>query len=135
MATAAELLQDWVEQEFSIAGSDLRSRCRTARTDLLLDSAIKEKDLRVAAMKAFMRGLQGDETQSEERCPKCGSNMTIKTARASGSQFWGCVRYPTCNGIRNYIPPAKPRGAAPAPATQEDDDSWDLPSTDDEIPF
>lgn len=37
-------------------------------------------------------------------CPKCGSAMRRRTARRgarSGSQFWGCSRYPSCNGTRN----------------------------------
>lgn len=38
------------------------------------------------------------------RCPKCGSKMTLRTARQgkySGRQFWGCLRYPNCKGIIN----------------------------------
>ena len=35
-------------------------------------------------------------------CPKCGSLTTLRTAKGGkspGSQFWGCTRYPECNGI------------------------------------
>jgi DNA-binding helix-hairpin-helix protein with protein kinase domain len=37
-------------------------------------------------------------------CPRCGSRMLRRTARRgnhAGRQFWGCSRYPSCNGIRN----------------------------------
>lgn len=37
-------------------------------------------------------------------CPKCGSPMVGRTAhrgRHAGKPFWGCVRYPSCDGIRN----------------------------------
>jgi four helix bundle suffix protein len=36
-------------------------------------------------------------------CPCCGSPMTLRTARQgkrTGSQFWGCSRYPECKGTR-----------------------------------
>lgn len=38
-------------------------------------------------------------------CPICGSAMRLRTARRgrrSGSNFWGCTRYPTCKGTRPY---------------------------------
>ncbi|UTW08005.1 topoisomerase DNA-binding C4 zinc finger domain-containing protein [Pseudomonas benzenivorans] len=38
------------------------------------------------------------------RCPKCASGMTLRTAkkgRYSGQKFWGCTKYPECNGIIN----------------------------------
>ncbi|WP_414931051.1 topoisomerase DNA-binding C4 zinc finger domain-containing protein [Vibrio europaeus] len=37
-------------------------------------------------------------------CPRCGSDMKLRTARKgrnSGSQFWGCSKYPACKGTRN----------------------------------
>jgi hypothetical protein len=36
------------------------------------------------------------------RCPKCGSEMVLRTAKRStnlGEKFWGCPNYPQCNGI------------------------------------
>lgn len=36
-------------------------------------------------------------------CPKCGSEMIKRMARQGanfGKEFWGCVTYPKCNGIR-----------------------------------
>lgn len=40
------------------------------------------------------------------QCPKCGSEMVIKTARKgklSGKQFYGCSRYPACNAIVDLV--------------------------------
>jgi restriction system protein len=37
-------------------------------------------------------------------CPKCGAPMVLRTARKgahAGGQFWGCPKYPACNGIVN----------------------------------
>lgn len=34
-------------------------------------------------------------------CPKCGAPMVLRTARIganAGNQFYGCSRYPDCNG-------------------------------------
>lgn len=36
-------------------------------------------------------------------CPKCGSAMVQRTAKRglnAGNQFWGCPRYPICQGVR-----------------------------------
>lgn len=36
-------------------------------------------------------------------CPKCGSEIKKRVARQganSGKEFWGCLAYPKCNGIR-----------------------------------
>jgi len=39
-------------------------------------------------------------------CPGCGSSMLQRTAKrgvAIGKQFWGCSRYPACNGSRSFL--------------------------------
>ena len=39
---------------------------------------------------------------SAPRCPKCGSEMTIRTAKSganAGGKFWGCSTYPACRGM------------------------------------
>ena len=44
-------------------------------------------------------------SQGIPACPRCGSTMIRRTARRgrrAGSGFWGCSRYPTCTGTRNY---------------------------------
>lgn len=43
--------------------------------------------------------------QNTPICPKCGAYMTLRTAkkgRYSGRRFYGCSRWPDCNGIINY---------------------------------
>ena len=45
----------------------------------------------------------GTPTSSAPRCPTCGCEMALRTARKgaqSGSQFWGCPKYPACRGTR-----------------------------------
>lgn len=37
------------------------------------------------------------------KCPECGRDMVLRTAKQgafAGQEFWGCVRYPNCRGIR-----------------------------------
>lgn len=44
------------------------------------------------------------EDASPTYCPKCGSKMKLRTARRGryqGKQFWGCKKFPKCNGILN----------------------------------
>lgn len=39
--------------------------------------------------------------EGETPCPKCGSAMRLRKARRGrhrGKSFWGCMRYPTCDG-------------------------------------
>ena len=67
---------------------------------------------RLAAARLAERGKQhrGDPAEPSKRaeekppaCPKCGGPMGLRTARKGnhvGSQFWGCTRYPACNGTR-----------------------------------
>ncbi len=66
---------------------------------------------------AMIRGLgQGPQTASTleplqvehapsatPTCPACGGGMVLRTARRgerAGQDFWGCLAYPTCRGIR-----------------------------------
>lgn len=40
--------------------------------------------------------------ESSLRCPKCGSEMVLRTAKRGdnqGGKFWGCSKYPECRGI------------------------------------
>lgn len=42
--------------------------------------------------------------ESSPRCPKCGSEMVLRTAKRGdnqGGKFWGCSKYPECRGIIN----------------------------------
>ena len=44
------------------------------------------------------------EDATEPFCPKCGSKMVLRTAKKgshSGQKFWGCSKFPNCNGILN----------------------------------
>lgn len=58
-----------------------------------------------------LRKRRKDQTDPSDRtdrtdlrppiCPKCSSLMVLRTAKSgdhSGSQFWGCTRYPDCKG-------------------------------------
>lgn len=42
--------------------------------------------------------------ESSPRCPKCGSEMILRTAKRGdnqGGKFWGCSKYPECRGVIN----------------------------------
>jgi hypothetical protein len=48
------------------------------------------------------------EQSAAPHCPKCGSEMVLRTARSGanqGGQFWGCPDYPRCRGILPYQAP------------------------------
>jgi len=43
----------------------------------------------------------GFDGATSPRCPKCGAEMALRTAKNGkrpGAQFWGCVKYPDCKG-------------------------------------
>ncbi len=51
-----------------------------------------------------MNSPDGNRRRSDRQiqCPKCGARMRMRTAkrgRYTGREFWGCTRYPACNGI------------------------------------
>jgi len=61
-------------------------------------------------LSAYISGTPIKVEQPEEvketspRCPKCGSEMVLRTAKRGdnqGGKFWGCSRYPECRGILN----------------------------------
>jgi hypothetical protein len=61
-------------------------------------------------LSAYLSGKQMSNEQPEPieesspRCPKCGSEMVLRTAKRGdnqGGKFWGCSRYPECRGIVN----------------------------------
>jgi restriction system protein len=37
-------------------------------------------------------------------CPKCESEMVLRSARVKGNQFWGCSNFPRCRFILNFEP-------------------------------
>ena len=48
-----------------------------------------------------------EETKPQvPRCPKCGSEMVLRTAKSGsnqGGQFWGCSRYLHCRRIVSLV--------------------------------
>jgi len=61
-------------------------------------------------LSAYISGTQIINEQPEQvqasspRCPKCGSEMVLRTAKRGdnqGGKFWGCSKYPECRGILN----------------------------------
>lgn len=60
-------------------------------------------DYRLAAflgrLTAVLREAYGAAMQVPS-CPKCESVMAKRTAKATKSKFWGCSRWPECNGTR-----------------------------------
>lgn len=49
------------------------------------------------------RNLPGPTVDAAPACPKCGSPMVRRTAKAganAGRTFWGCSTFPACRGIR-----------------------------------
>jgi predicted RNA-binding Zn-ribbon protein involved in translation (DUF1610 family) len=44
-------------------------------------------------------------TTTAPACPKCGSEMVLRTAKSgtnAGEQFWGCPDYPKCRGVLKF---------------------------------
>lgn len=46
-----------------------------------------------------------------KKCPKCGTAMQKRVSK-NGNAFWGCIKYPNCDGIefintKKKMPPRK----------------------------
>lgn len=64
-----------------------------------------------STLSAYISGKQANIQQPEQsqegspRCPKCGSEMVLRTAKRGdnqGGKFWGCSKYPQCRGILEF---------------------------------
>ena len=60
------------------------------------------------------------------KCPECGADMVLRsttkfTYKKSGAprKFWGCSRWPHCNGIHGAHPDGRPLGIPGNQATKE----------------
>jgi restriction system protein len=61
------------------------------------------------ALAKLVEGVQTSKTSPQHKpatpaCPKCGGEMVQRVAKRganAGKSFWGCLRYPTCTGVRN----------------------------------
>jgi hypothetical protein len=45
------------------------------------------------------------EAAAGPRCPKCGGEMILRTARTGanqGGKFWGCSNFPRCRAVVKY---------------------------------
>jgi ssDNA-binding Zn-finger/Zn-ribbon topoisomerase 1 len=74
-----------VQREYS--QSELKSRLSTYLSGTQVNNKQREQD-----------------PESSPRCPKCGREMILRTAKRGdnqGEKFWGCSRYPECRGIVN----------------------------------
>jgi restriction system protein len=50
-------------------------------------------------------GLTSALVEPEMNCPKCGSEMVLRTAKKgsyAGQRFWGCSDFPRCRSIIKY---------------------------------
>src|SRR6266487_6106715 len=69
-----------------------------------------QTDLR-AELATFISGTKNANEKpaqiqdSAPRCPKCGNEMILRTAKRGdnqGGKFWGCSKYPDCRGILEF---------------------------------
>lgn len=58
------------------------------------------------------------QTEPAPFCPVCGAKMKLRrpSPLANWQPFWGCNRWPDCNGSRKIKSDGKPEG----------DDDWDF---------
>ena len=50
-------------------------------------------------VRAELPSISAPTPQGSPRCPKCGGEMVLRTAKSganAGGQFWGCASYPGC---------------------------------------
>jgi len=86
--------------------------CLIHQTNYLLDRQINalekafigdggySENLAAARLAQRQRARQAAAPVPIPDCPRCGKLMALRTARTSGTQFWGCTAYPDCKGTR-----------------------------------
>lgn len=84
-----------------IGGDDLAKMIRSVRRTPRVPAPVAT----VAAAPAAVRPGQtvGSAPQAVPSCPRCRTAMVLRTAKRgtnAGTQFWGCPRYPGCQGTR-----------------------------------
>ena len=52
-----------------------------------------------------LREAFGQAVREHPSCPKCGSPMARRTAKATGNEFFGCLAFPECRGTKNISTP------------------------------
>jgi restriction system protein len=50
----------------------------------------------------FSKEISNLHSDTTKFCPKCESEMVVRTARATGKQFWGCSNFPRCRFILDF---------------------------------
>ena len=75
-----------------------------------VQSSYSQSELK-SKLSVYLSGKQMNKEQlepvkgSSPRCPKCGSEMVLRTTKRGdnqGGKFWGCSKYPECRGIAEY---------------------------------
>ena len=115
MVIKADTLRTQIDKEFD----NLNPLSVLATASKIVSSeTIKEMTERLASLHKPMKmdyrkrfGIDTDQLsgpiKAEEKvtvsiCPKCGSQMILRTAKSGGKQgkqFWGCRNFPRCRGI------------------------------------
>jgi predicted RNA-binding Zn-ribbon protein involved in translation (DUF1610 family) len=92
---------EFVEKVFQAAKLPLvRVPAKRAYTAAELDALLKPYSKKADEVIATKEPEK--EKKADPCCPKCGSEMILRTAKSGanqGERFWGCSRYPQCRGI------------------------------------
>jgi restriction system protein len=89
----ANTLLIMIERAITMLNRQLESLGKTFR---------EEGGFREKLSVARRQNLAGQEAAPV--CPECGASMRKRKAKAgknAGGEFWGCSKYPQCNGLRN----------------------------------
>jgi DNA-binding helix-hairpin-helix protein with protein kinase domain len=94
------------EVDLRHVGIPVPSRPNVAPTPVQQVSAVQRKTQAINSGMTFSGGTWPPPTRVlpyAVTCPRCGDRMVRRTSRRGtrvGQPFWGCSRYPICNGMR-----------------------------------
>ncbi|MGN0844571.1 MAG: NERD domain-containing protein [Kiritimatiellia bacterium] len=95
-----------------VLASDVAKYIRSVTVQIIKDSQVPEVAEAIVAWQATLSRQQvsahvdnlkkthgaASETDTP-RCPRCGSDMVLRTSRETGKKFFGCCNYPKCRGV------------------------------------
>jgi hypothetical protein len=67
----------------------------------ILNESDVTKMLEVSGL-MYSQEVSGLFSDDRKFCPKCESEMVLRTSRLKGNQFWGCSNYPRCRFILKF---------------------------------
>ncbi len=91
-----DLLRHITAHQSPVMSADQVGRVADLLTGAQLERGAETRKSHLRHVKA----LKADRGPTGTKCPTCGGDLVMRTARKSGKAFLGCTNFPRCKGMR-----------------------------------